>query len=283
MLWSFAKYIGCGNDFAIFDNRKGLFPSQDFALIRQLCHRNWGIGADGIILLESSFPADFSMRIFNADGYEAEMCGNGLRCLAKFIQELGFCQPSYKIETLQRILSISHEGLQVCVEMGDPIDMHWNIDISDENEIHQVHYLNTGVPHVVLFKDQIERINLQQIGPYIRHHAVFNPNGTNVNLAQRLSGKEIQIRTFERGIEGETLACGTGATAVALAAAYCYQFESPVHIRTSSKDILKIGFHLKDQIFSQVTLTGPAHCTYRGEVHLLEKSCGNTAFSIDCK
>jgi diaminopimelate epimerase len=264
MTWPFFKYVGCGNDFMIIDNRQRQFPFQDFSWIRKLCHRQFGIGADGLILLENSSCADFRMRIFNADGFEAEMCGNGLRCLAKFIQELKFPASSYRIETMHRLVDISYEGTDISVKMDGPTELKWNIELLIPPHLYSIHYLNTGVPHVVLFADDIEKLNLKEIGPFIRHHLMFIPQGTNVNLAQRFSDQEVFVRTFERGVEGETLGCGTGAIAVALASAYCYQLNSPLYIRTASQEKLRIDFTRKNDTFSDITMTGSAYCTYRG-------------------
>ncbi len=266
MLWSFAKYVGCGNDFILFDNRKNTFPADHSLLIQKLCHRQWGIGADGVVLLENSCQADFRMRIFNCDGYEAEMCGNGIRCLMKFIQELGFTHSSYCIETMQRILSVSLQDAEVCVEMGDPCCLQWNIAISYEDQSYSLHYLDTGVPHAVLFVENVEACHLEQLALPIRHHPLFAPKGTNVNIAQRISEQKIKIRTYERGVERETLACGTGATAVALAAAYQYELKSPVLIQTLSQETLKIEFCLYQEMFSHVTMTGPAYFIYGGQI-----------------
>lgn len=276
MRWSFAKYVGCGNDFILFDNRKKLFPIQHTSLIQRLCHRHYGIGADGVILVENSSQADFRMRIFNADGSEAEMCGNGIRCCAKFIETLrmdsdsvwGYASSHYCIETMKRILHVSIQDRQVCVEMGHPFQVKWNMTLSFRDQSYVMHYLDTGVPHVVLFMDEIERIHLQDLGSFIRHHALFGPQGTNVNLAQRTENGLIKMRTYERGVEGETLACGTGATAVALAAAHLYQLNSPLAIETRSQEILTIEFCLKEQAFSSITMTGPAHCLYQGEIDI---------------
>lgn len=285
---AFSKYAGCGNDFILFDNRSGFLSDLTSEAIRHLCHRQQGIGADGIILLEESDKADYRMRIFNADGSEAEMCGNGIRCLMKYIHELGFSAPLCTIETMQRLLKLRlHQG-DVCVEMGDPTDVQWNFPLQIESETLTLHLLNTGVPHAVLFVDQIDSFDLLKWGPKVRYHPFF-PQGTNFNVATRPENGEISVRTYERGVEGETFACGTGATAAALAAAYVTRCSSPIKVRTRSNEILEVGFQYKNGlyhsqpklsrgpksklqagcgIFSAVTMTGPAKRTYRGEVSL---------------
>lgn len=265
---SFAKYAGCGNDFIFFNNLQGSFSSYSRSLITTLCHRQQGIGADGVIFVESSCKADFRMRIFNADGSEAEMCGNGIRCFKKFLGEIGFNKPSYKIETMQRILSVISQGDDVCVEMGNPTDLRWNLPVSYQDETYAVHSLNTGVPHVVLFVEDLNRVDLLKIGPFLRRHALFAPSGTNVNIARMISSKELALRTYERGVEGETLACGTGVTAVALAAAYQYGLSSPLRIITRSTESLIVDFQRAQNGFSDVKLTGPAQRVFQGSVKL---------------
>lgn len=259
----FAKYAGCGNDFILFDNRKGIIDL-DPATIRQLCHRQWGIGADGIILLELTPLADFKMRIFNADGSEAEMCGNGLRCLIKFIQLLGDQRTIFRIEVGNQVLRGSIQGNLICIDMPSPTNIRWGIPMQGL----EVHSINTGVPHAVIFMDQIDQIDLNEWGPFIRHHSEFAPQGTNVNLAE-VSNHEIKIRTYERGVENETLACGTGATAVALAAAYQHRLKGPLQIQTASKECLTIDFHFDEDTFSNVTMTGPANLIFEGNIFKL--------------
>jgi diaminopimelate epimerase len=266
MLWPFAKYVGCGNDFILFDNRSNSFPSEPSKFVLQLCHRQWGIGADGVILLENSSCANFRMRIFNADGSEAEMCGNGIRCLAQWIKKLGFPLDSYQIETKERVFSLSYtESQHICVKMGHPSHLKWNIPLILNHQVYYAHYLDTGVPHAVFFVEDVEAIDLLKLGSFIRHHSQFAPKGTNVNFAQRIQDQIFKIRTYERGVEKETLACGTGATAVALAAAYQFQSNSPITIECRSQTQLIIRFEAN---FSEVTMTGPAHCTFTGEVEI---------------
>lgn len=267
MRWPFVKYTGCGNDFVLFDNRKGEI-ALSHPIIQKICHRQNGIGADGVILLENSSEADFKIRIFNSDGSEAEMCGNGLRCLIKFIQSLVGDRPSYCIETADSQLQASLAGNDVTVEMKASEAINWSAPISYGTTSYHAHYLNTGVPHAVIFMEKINGIDLQTLGSYIRSHAHFAPHGANVNIAQIISNQEIRIRTYERGVEAETLACGTGATAVALAAAYQYNLKSPISIITTSKESLIIGFKMKNNNFVNVTMTGPAVCTFEGIIDL---------------
>lgn len=275
---SFSKYTGCGNDFILCDNRSGSLSGLTSEAISQLCHRQLGIGADGIIFLEESDQADFKMRIFNADGSEAEMCGNGIRCLMKFIHELNLAGPLCTIETMQRRLTLRLQKDDVCVEMGNPTDVKWDVslipNVNQETlngyrvglDMLTLHLLNTGVPHAILFVDEIDSFDLAYWGPKVRYHPFFYPQGTNFNIATRPINGEMSIRTYERGVEGETLACGTGATAAALAAAYAMGYPAPIRVKTRSSEILEIGFDFDQGLFSAVTMTGPAKRTYRGEV-----------------
>ncbi|WP_079989365.1 diaminopimelate epimerase [Candidatus Protochlamydia phocaeensis] len=280
MRWAFAKYTGCGNDFILFDNRQGRFPLSTPGLIQRLCHRQWGIGADGVILLESSSLAHARMRIFNADGSEAEMCGNGVRCLVHWMGSLGFSSPSYTIETMLRTLKAWRMGDQVRIEMGSPSRLQWHVPLRFESACLFVHHLDTGVPHAVLFVEDVDAVELNRLGPFIRHHSLWHPHGANVSIGQQIDHTLFKVRTFERGVEGETLACGTGATAVALAAAYLHHLVGPLSMQTRSGDCLQISFKLAGQRFKDVTMTGPAICTFEGEIDLPENDEQTACFSV---
>lgn len=267
--YSFAKYVGCGNDFILIDNRLKTFPVQH-SLIQRLCQRQIGVGADGLILLETPTKSDahFRFRIFNSDGSEAEMCGNGMRCFVKWLANMGFYHEPYYIQTMQRILKAEHTENDICVEMGAPCHVQWDISLRFENQFLKIHYLNTGVPHAILFTENIDEVELLKLGSYIRNYSLWMPHGTNVTIAQKQTGARLKVRTYERGVEGETLACGTGATAAALAAARQYQISSPICIETRLGEELKIKFLRENQNFSQVTLTGSAKCIFMGEIDL---------------
>lgn len=200
---SFGKYQGAGNDFILIDDRRLFFPTADSIFIHHLCDRKFGIGADGLILLQP----DFRMRIFNRDGNEVESCGNGLRCLARFISDLG--ETPSQIRVGDQIVSIDLQGEKIGIEMGAARDL--KLHFATEKGV--VHCVNTGVPHVVFFVPKVEEIDIATEGPYFRHRF-----GANANFAAVQPDGSIRVRTFERGVEGETLACGTGACAVALIA-----------------------------------------------------------------
>lgn len=263
MRFLFSKYSGCGNDFIIIDNRPFHFP-QHSDKIQQLCQRQTGIGADGIILLENSQTADFGMRIYNADGSEADMCGNGIRCLMKFLQELGFRNESYTIQTSLRKLTLTTLGSQVAVNMGEAFDHQWHLPLEVDGKTYQTHYLNTGVPHTILFTDNLD-IDFEPLGLKFRNHTHFGSKGTNFNLAKLMPNGELHNRTFERGVEGETLACGTGCAAVAMAAINVLGLSGPIKVRTRTQDLLEFSL-LQDT--QEIMMTGPATKVFEGAFEL---------------
>jgi diaminopimelate epimerase len=248
----FWKYSGAGNDFILLDDREHTLPIDSKQWIMQLCHRRLCIGADGLIILRRSSKADFQMRIFNADGGEASMCGNGLRCLANFLRELGEKKDLYTIETMYDKHTVSYRDDAVMTTMSLPKD----ISLQQEIYGYTTDILNTGVPHAVIFVDDVDAINLKTIGKKIRHHERFLPEGVNVDFAEICFNNKIKMRTYERGVEHETLACGTGAVAVAMAASYNKKIEFPVDIITRSQDILKV--------YKDCSILGPARLIYRG-------------------
>lgn len=266
----FSKYSGCGNDFILIDNRFHIFPTADKALIAKLCHRHRGVGADGIILLENSLTADFKMRIFNSDGSEAEMCGNGIRCLMKFLQDQGFQDKKHVIETMNAKIPLFPENGEVSVEMPSPTEISWSTPLSINGNSWNIHFLNTGVPHAVIFVEDVLEVDLETIAPKIRFHSQFAPKGTNVNfVALQAHSQKIFLRTYERGVEQETLACGTGAVASAIAAAKIHGMSSPIHVQTKSQEYLKIAFHLDaESMFSNLIMTGPATFIFSGKIDL---------------
>jgi diaminopimelate epimerase len=269
MKYSFSKYAGSGNDFIFIDNRNAGCPVFDRQLISRLCTRRTGIGADGIILLENSQKADFKMVIFNSDGSEAEMCGNGIRCLLKFIQELGFSQKSHLIETKHSKIKLSDEDGMPCVYLSCLSEIQSNIYLTVDGQNVLLHFMNTGVPHAVLFVEDLNCEDWMKLAPKIRKHPFFSPHGTNVNFVSLTDEKKtLHMRTYERGVEGETLACGTGATAAALIAAQIYNLVSPIRVIPLSKEFLEISFQSNHLKFYDVALKGPANFIFRGEVVL---------------
>ncbi len=218
MEFAFSKLTGSGNDFILVDNMDGHFDVEAFVgRIPKICARARSVGADGVIFLEPSSRAHFKWRFFNADGSEAEMCGNGGRCAARFAYERGIAPREMAFETLAGIIKAQVlEGGRVRVQLTPPGDWRWKERLVLLGEDLEYSFVNTGVPHVVVFVDDLENVDVKGVGKQIRFHPLFSPAGTNVNFVQVLGKGRLAIRTYERGVEDETLACGTGATAAAL-------------------------------------------------------------------
>src|SRR5580765_3351960 len=263
----FTKMNGAGNDFILFDNRTGSIDL-DRNQIAQLCDRHRGIGADGILLLENpTNRADFRMRYFNADGGEAEMCGNGARCFARFANKVGGQKAKISFETLAGVISAELKGDLVTLRMTEPTDLRLNVDLPvAENKM--VHFINSGVPHVVIPVAKIDDAEVRRGGATIRHHKMFSPNGTNVNFIEKRGPNKIAIRTYERGVEDETLACGTGIVASALIFAASENTNSPISVIARGGDELEVGFEKSGDRFHNVTLTGPAEFVFEGAIDL---------------
>jgi diaminopimelate epimerase len=259
----FSKLQGTGNDFVIIDNRKNIFEAfckgiPEREAIKKICSRRTGVGADGLILIENSQVADFRWRFFNSDGSVAEMCGNGARCVARFTKEKGIALSRMKFETLAGIIEAEVNGRNVKVKLPKPKDLKLNIKVCGLTG----HYINTGVPHFIVFVDRVDLVNVKELGRKIRNDELFKPNGTNVNFAEvRLD--RILVRTYERGVEDETLACGTGSVASALIAAKVFSLPSPVTVETRSGELLKVYF---DENLEEIFLEGETVYVYEGEL-----------------
>jgi len=264
----FVKMSGTGNDFILIDHRKPLIGPEAMAqFAARVCRRKFSVGADGLILIEDSGQADFKWLFFNADGSVAEMCGNGARCAARFAYMQGIAPARMRFETLAGIIEASVSDINVAIRMTQPRDLQLHRSIFVDEAPVVLHSVDTGVPHAVVFVEDIDAMDVCGQGSRIRHHEVFMPAGTNVNFVGRQDGA-FKVRTYERGVEDETLACGTGAVAVALVAAMLNQAESPVEIITSGGDRLTITFDLEDGVSAEnVFLKGPAHVIYRGELN----------------
>ncbi|WP_194847891.1 diaminopimelate epimerase [Candidatus Neptunochlamydia vexilliferae] len=244
---SFSKYHGTGNDFILIDDREGnLSLSSD--IITSLCHRQYGIGADGIILLTPSEEGDFGMQIFNRDGSEAEMCGNGLRCLVQFLRDLGEGGDSFQIETMKKIYPCMIEKGKIFVSMGIP-------KIVEEKESHFL--LEVGVPHFVTFVD-----DLASFEKGAKKH--FSSLGVNINYAKFDPCGVIYMRTFERGVEEETFSCGSGATAVCMAAWKRFGLAGPVDIHFHSGQQLQFKLITKDGVLQDLIMSGGVTHVFNG-------------------
>lgn len=265
----FTKMNGAGNDFVMFDNRKGdlHFSKEEIA---RICDRHRGVGSDGILLVESNDPTKtpLRMRYYNSDGGEAEMCGNGARCFARFVQQLGACQDRVDFQTLAGPIHAEIQKNQIQINMGSPSGIRLHEKVPLQNSEVTLHSTNTGVPHAVMFVEDVEKVPIQAWGSEIRHHPHFAPKGTNVNFVQRLSENLIRVRTFERGVETETLACGTGVTASALISDLILNVKSPVRVRVQSGEELIVHFQREGDRFRDVRLQGPAEITFEGVLSL---------------
>lgn len=263
----FAKMNGSGNDFIIIDHRSNLLNDVSLPVfVRLVCRRRESVGADGLILIEPSEIADFKWRFFNADGSEAEMCGNGGRCVARYAHLKGIAGPKLSFETVAGIIHAEvRSQTGVLLQLAPPTDVRINFNIAVESKDLPVSSVNTGVPHVVVPVSDIEDVPVQELGNTIRFHPEFQPAGTNVNFVQNINSAHLSIRTYERGVENETLACGTGAVASALVAAARDEVESPVEVKTRGGEILTIHFHREEgQSFSQVFLEGDTCLVFEG-------------------
>ncbi len=241
----FTKMSGSGNDFILIDHRDHFLEEdrlKDF--IRKVCQRRISVGADGLILIERSQKADFKWRFYNADGSEAEMCGNGGRCVARFAHLKGIAGPSLSFETLAGTISAQVNGQRVKLQLTKPHGLKLDQKIPVEGEERIVSVINTGVPHAVLFVEDLEGTDVVRMGRAIRRHANFTPAGTNANFVRLEGPSRLSIRTYERGVEDETLACGTGVVAAALVAAFKGFVKSPVSVRTRGGEILTVHFEI---------------------------------------
>lgn len=272
MLVAFAKLNGAGNDFILIDDREGKLKLQP-STVASLCHRQNGIGADGLILQRESKQAgiQWEWEFFNSDGSSAEMCGNGARCFARFVTGNGSESGSeFRIKTLAGVIEASVSGEEISVGLTTPRDARYGIVLQMEERTCELDFINTGVPHAVLFLDNVESAMVQEIGQRIRFHSYFAPKGTNVNFAGRVDENHIRLRTYERGVEAETLACGTGVTASALLAARRYGWKSPVLVDVKNGDTLKVSFVMDGENYTKVTLTGPAKQVFTGHVEITD-------------
>ena len=263
----FTKMNGAGNDFVMIDNRAGNVFLTD-SLIARLCDRHRGIGADGLLLVEpAQGNADWRMRYYNADGAEAEMCGNGARCFARFANRL---RPTANnvltFETRAGIISASLAADLVSLAMSQPGPLSEAINLEAAGETLETYSINTGVPHAVVLVEDTEDVDVRTLGAALRHHHHFQPRGTNVNFVRQFGPQDLVIRTYERGVENETLACGTGVVASALTIAALTGAQAPIRVRVKGGDTLVVDFKRAGNGFSDVVLTGPADFVFEGAI-----------------
>lgn len=262
----FSKLSGCGNDFIIIDNRKKVVDKKNISsFILAICKRKISVGADGVILIENSEIADFRWHFFNSDGNIAEMCGNGARCAARFAYLNGITGSAMSFETIAGIVSarVADNGM-VTIKTTDPVNFFYDYYLELNNSSLNVSSINTGVPHVVVSVDDLDKTEVFQLGRDIRFHTKYSPAGTNVNFVYLGNNNSLAIRTYERGVENETLACGTGAIASALVMACKEDIKSPVRVITRSGGTLIVHFKGKKSDFHDVYLEGDARIIFDG-------------------
>lgn len=258
---NFTKITGLGNDFILFDNRHAVLSGEGRAFFREICQRRVSVGADGVILLEASQRADFKYRHFNSDGSDAEMCGNGARsiCYYAFVNKIVSAHHSFEVN--EAIYEAWVKGNQVKLKMPPPEQIIPELGIVTEAELEEGGFVQVGVPHLVIFSSDVTQIDLMQIGRHYRFHPQFT-RGANVNFVQVLDAKTIQIRTYERGVEAQTLACGTGSTAAAIIAALKKGLNPPIQVNNPGGSLqLDWGDN-----FNPIYLEGAVKIIYEGRL-----------------
>jgi diaminopimelate epimerase len=259
----FTKMSGTGNDFIVFDNRSRIFSGEESEFFAAICRRRISIGADGVILLDEGIHAPVRMRYYNSDGKEAAMCANGARCSALYAYRKRFIRKDrFALEASDGPHEVKVNGERVRLQLAKPKNFETGFGIVREKGLREGGFLDTGVPHFVLFTDdpaELDRLDVEALAPFYRNHPVFK-EGANVNFVQRIDGPAIRVRTFERGVEGETLSCGTGCVASALIASKTFGIPSPVRVETRGGG-LNVEF---DDGWSKVFLTGPVRMVFDG-------------------
>jgi diaminopimelate epimerase len=264
----FTKMNGAGNDFIMIDNRTGDVRLSAEQIVR-ICDRHRGVGADGILLIEpAQNGADFRMRYYNSDGGEAEMCGNGARCFARFAKRVANAPDQMSFETPAGVIGARLEGDQVRLTMSEPRGLRFDLEVSAGGKEWRAHFINSGVPHVVVPVTKIADVDVKGNGASIRQHEMFAPAGANVNFIEKRGARAIAIRTYERGVENETLACGTGVVASALVFAAMEKVKGPISVLVKGGSELSVGFERDSDEFRKVTLTGPAEFVFEGTMEI---------------
>jgi len=262
----FWKMHGAKNDFVLIDDRAGKFPVADRTFIAHIAARHSGIGSEGVILIQKSKTAGFLMRFFNPDGGEADMCGNGARCAARLAFELGAVEKKMTIETAagQIEAQVMQKGIRLWMTPPSGWELNGSLELAGRSLTYG--FVNTGVPHVVMRTGELRDVDVQDIGSTVRRHRQFAPAGTNVNFMEISPDGELYVRTYERGVEAETLACGTGVTACGLIAAKHGWVTLPVNVHVASGDVLVVDGELTEDSACGVTLTGPTEHVFMGTV-----------------
>jgi diaminopimelate epimerase len=263
----FNKMSGCGNDFILIDNREKVVPDGDLAgFAERICRRRVSVGADGLILIEKSATADFKWRFFNTDGSSADLCGNGARCAARFAFLHGIAGTEMVFETGAGKIRARVDGEHIRICMPDPSDLRLEFEIRLDDKAYIVSSIDTGVPHLVVPVSDLEALPVAALGRALRFHPAFEPAGTNIDFVSFQDEDVLAVRTYERGVEDETLACGTGSVAAAVVSAALGRKSSPVRVLTRSGEFLTIHFRKDGERFRGVLLEGGARMIYRGEL-----------------
>lgn len=268
---SFWKMSGSGNDFIVIDNRRGAVARDGGPdLARSLCTRRFSVGADGLILVEKSSVADFAWKFFNADGSEAAMCGNGGRCAARFAFLKNIAGEKMTFETGAGIIKAEVKAGNVKLQLPPPRDFHGDVKLTTARGRITAGSVVVGVPHAVIVSQNIETADVNRLGRIVREHGTFAPAGTNVNFFQVTGPRRIAVRTYERGVEAETMACGTGSVATAMVAAAAGLVKTPVVMVTRGGEELKVYFRRRGTAFSNVYLEGAARLVFEGRTPAAE-------------
>lgn len=262
---NFYKMSGTGNDFVVLDNRKNIIGDGLSQLVPKLCHRRNGVGADGVLLLEPSTKADFRMRYLNADGGEVSFCGNGGRCIAWFAHSIGAAGETMTFEAGDGPHRAEVAGNRVKLSMKDPSDFRLNFVLDLGAKGFAASYADTGVPHVVIPVMELQDFPVVETGRKVRYHEMFEPGGTNANFIELIDRHRLNIRTYERGVEDETLACGTGSTAAAVISSLQGRADSPVECLTYGGEVLTVHFTKEDDRITDVFLEGAVSLVFKGE------------------
>lgn len=280
MILHFTKMHGAANDFIMLDDREKVVPWQDYVLMSLLATRRTGVGSEGIILIQKSKRADFRMRFLNPDGTEVDMCGNGARCAAWFAHKIGAAPRSMTMETSCGLLDAEIlDDCNVKVWMPEPTARSYGIKISVDGQMIEGDYINTGVPHFVVHTESPEAIDIDTLGRAIRLHPAFAPEGVNVDFVALRESNRLSMRTYERGVEAESGACGTGAVAAAITTVEAHAGTLPITVRTSGGFMLNIDADWRNNRCTGSTLTGPVREVYRGTIDLTQ--LGNDLTGIE--
>lgn len=262
----FSKYHGTGNDFIIIDGSAFTFPAQNNLLIKQLCDRHFGIGADGLIIIEPSGEFDFKMTYFNSDGFEGSMCGNGGRCAVAFAKQMNIISKNHCVfmasDGIHRAEILEQQNDQYMIALGmkdcqPPV-----------KKMSECYFIHTGSPHLVKFVENTSEIDVLNEGKSLRHSPELNPDGANVNFVSSLENRII-VRTYERGVENETLSCGTGVTASAICHAFLNSFQGQQNVETETRGgILELSFNITDEHIKNIVLKGPTVQVFEGVIRI---------------